>query len=208
MADRALNVLGLSYAESDEDESDEDDGDAAVAAAPIPVAVAAAAASAGKATASSSLLPDASKLGLPDEEDWEGVDNDGEDEEPAYDAVGTKYNAVALPTSMANDADKHNSRAGQKPGQKNFGSASTKAAIAEALAATNTMGSCGGATCSSSSNSSSSNNHVAPPAASSAGKPAPSRKGGVMMPPQLRRGPNVTTEELSAIRTAKRPKQS
>ena len=50
-------------------------------------------------------LPDAANLlsGLPDEVDWDAQSE--EDDEPAYDRKGTRYNAVALPSILSQQGE-------------------------------------------------------------------------------------------------------
>ena len=108
----ALGALGAIYDGSDDDDNDEPP----VAVAPASAAPTAAPA---KAAASSTLpataLPDAGDLlsDMPDEVDWSARAAPAE-EVPAHDAVGTRYNAVPLPSTMARDASAHNEVAAGK----------------------------------------------------------------------------------------------
>ena len=192
----ALSALGLAYNDDDDDSDEEGEEHAmqkSVPARPSACTSAGGSTQTSAAMESSSLnaLPDAADLGLPGEDDWRADDANDVDATPAYDRVGTRYNAVALPSSMASEAETFNNRTGrQNTSSGSTGSASVKAAVASALGAADAI-----STTSSSSSSSTTNR--------SAGKPLRNR--GVMLPPQLRR-PNVTTEELSSMRTAKRHK--
>lgn len=215
MAADALGALGLAYGDSDEEDSDEDDAAQPPAAIvppttvvpPAATAAAAAKNSSAASGASMSTLPDADSLlsGLPDEVDWSARAQD--DDEPQYDAPGTKYNAMAPPQSMLNEADRFNAQSGsgKSGGWKAAGSAA-RSSVAAALSSVDSVGVGVGATgrAKAAASSSSAAAAAAPPA-----KPK-ARSSGVLLPPQLAgRRPNITTEDSAGmgVRTAKRPKQ-
>lgn len=178
----ALDALGLAY----EDDSDDDEDEVAPAQCPPAVPVASAPAPAALSMPPiAAALPDAGALGLPDEDDWSGH-VDAEDE-PVYDPVGTKYNAVAVPTSISKASEDHNSRAGC--GKRSGPSHSVMLALKEGLSA--------------STSGIPASRPMEPPKVRTARAPT-----GVLLPPQVRprAKPNVTTEELSNMRSAKRPK--
>ena len=109
----ALSALGNIYDGSSDDESDDDE----------PAAAAAVSASAPAATPAGApvkeALPDAGDLlsDMPDEVDWSVRPGPVEEEAPGYDPVGTKYNNVPLPTTMAREQDAHNDVAHSKAGK-------------------------------------------------------------------------------------------
>ena len=109
----ALSALGNIYDGSSDDESDDDE----------PVAAAAASASAPAATPAAApvkeALPDAGDLlsDMPDEVDWSVRPGPVEEEAPGYDPVGTTYNNVPLPKTMAREQDAHNDVAHSKAGK-------------------------------------------------------------------------------------------
>ena len=120
---------------------------------------------------------------MPDEVDWDAR-ADASSDEPEYDRPGTSYNNVALPSSMATAADRHNLYAenrdrvkGHNPKTLLTGGAAVPAAATPASAP-----------------------------APAVVKPRRSAPGGALIPPQLRR-PNVSTEDQAAMRT-KRSKPS
>ena len=183
MASSALDALGLDYDDSD-GESSEEEAPAQAAPAPAP----AAASIPPPAAAPRSALPDAGALlgDMPDEVDW---DARAEPDEPAYDPVGTSYNNVSLPTSMASAAEKHNMYADKRraPDRTTLygnpgGSAGSTSASGAASGASTTAG---------------------PSSGRGAAAAPPRRSSGALLPPQLRR-PNVTTEDLGAMRAKKR----
>lgn len=96
--------------------------------------------------------------------------------EPEYDRPGTTYNAVPLPKALSNDAVRHNRLS------------------AQAVAASGSRQPAGAQPTGPQSR------HVQYPQAS-----VVSRSSGQLVPPQLRR-PNVATEDLESMRTAKRIK--
>ena len=192
MASSALDALGLAYGDSDDSDDEEEEeamvakdeslekastGASALPAVQLPPLAAAAAA-----------LPDAGDLlsELPDEVDWDARQ---EEDVPTYDPKGTTYNTVALPASMAKESEQHNAkRKSVQPGRKQAPPAASSKGV----------------------NFSQSSMPVQ--AAQSSAQPAKvartevrGKSSGVLLPPQLRR-PNVTTEELSAMRSAKRQK--
>jgi len=198
----ALSALGLDYDDDGEDSDDDDeyeaDGGAGEPLAPsllpsnraAPVSLAAGA-------STSQPLPDAGNLlgDLPDEVDWDRRDTDDEDSVPAHDPKGTRYNSVALPASMAAAAEQHNQQAGKRPTAFAGSGRSTAAAMPSGVGdATPTVGVV----------------VVAPTAggAAVARRPVKAQDGGkgMLLPPQLRGRRNVATEDLGALRTAKRPK--
>ena len=198
----ALNALGLAYG-SDDDEEDEEEIAAhepprqqqqqqqqqqhVLATLPA-VSLPPLAAKAG--------LPDAAALGLPDKDDWE-AHSEEEEEAPAHDRVGTTYNAVAVPKSIASATEEHNYKATKAPHSRNAG-----AAVKEALASVATVA----AGSSSGSKGESGSAPTAAGSGASASKPKARTSGGMLLPPQLSGRRNVTTEELSSMRTAKRHK--
>ena len=197
----ALSALGLAY-DSESDDGDDDEGNGGVAPSAVPVAVAEKPLPAP--SSSSGLLPDASGLlkDLPDEVDWDAR-NGSDDEEPQYDKKGTRYNNVALPQSLQQEQASFNATTGPRAGGSwKSGGASAAAAVAAGLAAvddavagSSAAGRGGG-----------SGSNAAPPRrvlpkATGAGAGGAS---GMLLPPQIRGRSNVTTEELSSMRTAKR----
>lgn len=108
----ALGALGAIYSGSESDEDDEEQP-----AAIAPAKAAATVQSSSKAAAPVAVpaaLPDAGDLlgDLPDEVDWSFRETASSTAEaPAHDPVGTKYNAVALPGTLASDARTHNEAA-------------------------------------------------------------------------------------------------
>ena len=200
----ALSALGLDYG-SDDDDDDDDEQEKEQSKEPPTAAAAAVPPEASKPPA----LPDAGDLlsGLPDEVDWSARAAE-DDDEPQYDAKGTKYNAVALPQSMAQEQTSFNATTGAKKagaggGWKQSG-ANAAASVAAGLAAVDAAvaggSSSGGGVSSSGGGGGSAPARRLPK--------APTGAGGVLLPPQMRGRPNVTTEELSSMRTAKRPKPS
>ena len=108
----ALGALGNIYdGSSSEDDDDEPPAAAASASAPSKDAPAA---STAKATAPEAL-PDAGDLlsDMPDEVNW-SIRAAPVEEAPGYDPVGTKYNSVPLPSTMAREQDAHNDVAAGK----------------------------------------------------------------------------------------------
>ena len=194
----ALNALGLAYRSDDDEEDEEEPQDppprqqqqqqqqhATLPAVSLPPL----AAKAG--------LPDAAALGLPDKDDWE-AHSEEEEEAPAHDRVGTTYNAVAVPKSIASATEEHNYKATKAPHSRT----NAGAAVKEALASVATVAA-------GSSSGSKGESGSAPTAAGSgaiASKPKARTSGGMLLPPQLSGRRNVTTEELSSMRTAKRHK--
>lgn len=181
----ALNALGLAYEDSD----DEEEPASQPAPAPAPPPASAMSLPAVSLPPIAAALPDAGALGLPDEEDWEGHEAAEDEDQPVTDRVGTKYNAVAVPTSIVKASDEHNYKATRGPQtHRNAG-----AAVKEALASVNSVPAAASSSSSSTERS----------------KPPPARRtsaGGALLPPQLSGRRNVTTEELSNMRTAKRHK--
>lgn len=168
MADAALNVLGLAYG-SDSDDSDVEEE------TPVPSATpAATAAVAAASIPPQRMLPSADDLlsDLPNEVDWNART---EPADASYDKPGTNYNAVRLPTTMSQDAARHNRLSRDR--------------LLQSLAASD------GA----------SQPARTQPGQGSAQAQRPKGSSGKLLPPQLRR-PNVATEDLSAMRTAKRSK--
>ena len=108
----ALSALGNIYDGSSDGESDDDEPAAAAAPASAPAATTAAA-------PVKEALPDAGDLlsDMPDEVDWSARPGPVEEEAPGYDPVGTKYNNVPLPTTMAREQDAHNDVAHSKAGK-------------------------------------------------------------------------------------------
>jgi hypothetical protein len=196
MAQNALDALGLAY----DDESSSESGEEQPQQVSVPTTNAAARPPVAlPPVAAAASLPDAGAL-LSDMPEWDAEHS--EDDEPAHDPRGTRYNAVALPSSMSNEAAQFNKPRGGAL-SKLSRPQDTAALVASALSGV-------GAEPASSSTqplAHASDRSGAPP--STAGRPSAKRKsgsgGGVLLPPQLRR-PNVTTEELSTMRTAKRPK--
>ena len=194
----ALNALGLAYGSDDDEEEEEEPQDppprqqqqqqqqhATLPAVSLPPL----AAKAG--------LPDAAALGLPDKDDWE-AHSEEEEEAPAHDRVGTTYNAVAVPKSIASATEEHNYKATKAPHSRT----NAGAAVKEALASVATVA----AGSSSSSKGESGSAPAAAGSGASASKPKARTSGGMLLPPQLSGRRNVTTEELSSMRTAKRHK--
>jgi len=187
----ALNALGLDYDDSDDSASEApaENAAAAVPAGPTegaPIALPPVAAAA---------LPDAGALlgDMPDEVDWDARAPSPENA-PTYDAKGTAYNNVALPASMAADANRQNYKA-EKRSRPPYGLGDAAAAAAAAVTA-------GSST-------------AAPVPSKPAGgrgrtaqRPAARSSGGVMMPPQLAGRRNVTTEDVPSYNSSstKRPK--
>ena len=194
----ALNALGLAYGSEDDEEDEEEPQDppprqqqqqqqqhATLPAVSLPPL----AAKAG--------LPDAAALGLPDKDDWE-AHSEEEDEAPAHDRVGTTYNAVAVPKSIASATEEHNYKATKAPHSRTNAGAAVKEALASVAAVAG-----------SSSSGSKGESGSAPTAAgsgASVSNPKARISGGMLLPPQLSGRRNVTTEELSSMRTAKRHK--
>jgi hypothetical protein len=109
----ALSALGNIYdGSSDDDESVDDEPTAAAASASAPAAATAAA-------PVKEALPDAGDLlsDMPDEVDWSARPGPVEEEAPGHDPVGTTYNNVPLPTTMAREQDAHNDVAHSKGGK-------------------------------------------------------------------------------------------
>ena len=197
----ALDALGLSY--GDDDDDDDDDDEEEQVAGP-PAAVVPPAAAALSAASQPAALPDAANLlmSLTDEVDWTARKDD--DDEPKYDAKGTRYNSVALPDSMRQESDQFNARTGKSAtsgGAWKQAGAAARASVAAALA-TDGVGLIGGGGGSSSAAAASSSAKGS--GASTEGRAA-KPKSGLLLPPQLRR-PNVTTEDTGNMRTAKRHK--
>ena len=190
----ALAALGLDYG-SDDDESEDDSvpHQPAPSLAPAPVSR-----SESKAASNGTALPDATSLllDLPDEVDWDARPD--ESDEVQHDAKGTKYNAVALPASMASEQDAFNARTGGAARLGKRGGHQTAAAVTAGLAAIDAATGTG--------NSDGMVNSAVARTNVPKGTANSSRASGMLVPPQLRRGPNVTTEELSSMRTLKRPK--
>ena len=111
----ALSALGNIYDGSSDDDESDDEPAAAAASAPAASAPAAAAAAAPVKEA----LPDAGDLlsDMPDEVDWSARPGPVEEEAPGHDPVGTTYNNVPLPTTMAREQDAHNDVAHSKAGK-------------------------------------------------------------------------------------------
>jgi len=181
----ALAALGNYEDGSDSGSDDAMECQPSGAASAAAAAAAAASASVPAAGLQPSLLPDASGLGLPDS--WTSHADDGDDsaEEPAHDPKGTKYNAVALPASLAN------ATASSRPGRTTH----KPAAIPVFSAA--------GSEASSS---------AAPAAKRQAVAPAPVPRravggSGQLLPPQLRR-PNVITEDSKAWSSTAKPRRN
>ena len=107
----ALGALGNIYDGSSSDD-DDDEPAAAAATAPSNNAPATTIAEAAVPTA----LPDAEDLlsDMPDEVDWSVRAAPVVEEDPGYDPVGTKYNSVPLPSSMAREQSAHNDVAAGK----------------------------------------------------------------------------------------------
>ena len=196
----ALNALGLAYG-SDDDEEDEEE----IAAHEPPQqqqqqqqhVIATLPAVSLPPLAAKAGLPDAAALGLPDKDDWE-AHSEEEEEAPAHDRVGTTYNAVAVPKSIASATEEHNYKATKAPHSRT----NAGAAVKEALASVATVA----AGSSSSSKGESGSAPAAAGSGASASKPKARTSGGMLLPPQLSGRRNVTTEELSSMRTAKRHK--
>ena len=192
----ALNALGLAYGSDDDEEDEEEPQDPPprqqqqhVLATLPAVSLPPLAAKAG--------LPDAAALGLPDKDDWE-AHSEEEEEAPAHDRVGTTYNAVAVPKSIASATEEHNSKATKAPHSRTNAGAAVKEALASVAAVAG-----------SSSSGSKGESGSAPTAAgsgASVSNPKARISGGMLLPPQLSGRRNVTTEELSSMRTAKRHK--
>lgn len=106
----ALSALGNIYDGSSDDDSDDDEPAAAAVTAPSAPATTTASAPVKEA------LPDAGDLlsDMPDEVDWSVRPGPVEEEAPGYDPVGTSYNNVPLPTTMAREQDAHNDVAQSK----------------------------------------------------------------------------------------------
>ena len=111
----ALSALGNIYDGSSDDDESDDEPAAAAASAPAASAPAAATAAAPVKEA----LPDAGDLlsDMPDEVDWSARPGPVEEEAPGHDPVGTTYNNVPLPTTMAREQDAHNDVAHSKAGK-------------------------------------------------------------------------------------------
>ena len=111
----ALSALGNIYDGSSDDDESDDEPAAAAASAPAASAPTAAAAAAPVKEA----LPDAGDLlsDMPDEVDWSARPGPVEEEAPGHDPVGTTYNNVPLPTTMAREQDAHNDVAHSKAGK-------------------------------------------------------------------------------------------
>jgi len=190
MASSALDALGLAYGDSDD--SDDDDDDEEEEAKDESLEKASTGAPALPAVQlpplAAAALPDAGDLlsELPDEVDWDARQ---EEDVPTYDPKGTTYNTVALPASMAKESEQHNAkRKSVQPCRKQAPSAASSKGVDF------------------------SQTSMPVQAAQSSVQPAKvartevrGKSSGVLLPPQLRR-PNVTTEELSAMRSAKRQK--
>ena len=187
----ALNALGLAYEDSDDEEPDSHPPPQV----PVPQPGLPPLPAVSLPPLATAALPDAGALGLPDEGDWD--DDDDEDAPPIHDRVGTSYNAVAVPTAISSAADEHNYKAtrGAKP------RVTAGAAVKEALAS---IGSIPG--------SSAIDSQKAAATTKSREEPLKGRRSsgssGLLLPPQLSGRRNVTTEELSNMRTAKRQKPS
>ena len=111
----ALSALGLDYG-SDDDDDDDDEQEKEQSKEPPTAAAAAVSQPQSQASQPAPpALPDAGDLlsGLPDEVDWSARAAE-DDDEPQYDAKGTKYNAVALPQSMAQEQTSFNATTGAK----------------------------------------------------------------------------------------------
>ena len=113
----ALSALGNIYDGSSDDDDESVDDEPAAAAASAPAASAPAAATA--AAPVKEALPDAGDLlsDMPDEVDWSARPGPVEEEAPGHDPVGTTYNNVPLPTTMAREQDAHNDVAHSKAGK-------------------------------------------------------------------------------------------
>lgn len=176
MADAALNALGLGAYGSDNDSDSEEEEEEEAAPPSVAAPVAAAAASPQRA------LPSAADL-LSDLPDWS---ERSEPDEPEYDRPGTSYNAVPLPTTMSMEASRHN-RKSAEAGKKLAAQLHAPLPLLSAQPQPPTPA----------------------PASATAQRPRPSvpkgSSSGQLLPPQLRK-PNVATEDLSSMRTAKRPK--
>ena len=189
----ALGALGLEYGESDDESEGESAPPPPQAAPPAvePTRPEVAVAPISLPSLAAAVLPDAGSLGLPDQEDWDTRSSGDAEDEVAHDPVGTRYNAVAVPSTISMASEEHNYKVSKGAAPK----ASHGAALLEALGRTDF----------------SSTSASAPGAAAGGGVSKSAQRGkssspsGVLLPPQLRR-PNVTTEELSNMRTAKRPK--
>ena len=119
-----------------------------------------------------------------------------DDDVPQYDPKGTRYNAMALPSSMRQEAEQFNARTGKNAmggGAWKQSGAAARASVAAALSSDGVGVGIGG-----------SGGGGAATSTAPASKPKP-KSSGVLLPPQLRR-PNITTEDTSSMRTAKRPK--
>jgi hypothetical protein len=217
----ALSALGLAY-DSESEDGDDDEGHAVTNSA-LPVAVAEKPPPV-QPSSSSGLLPDASGLlkDLPDEVDWDAR-NDSDDEEPQYDKKGTRYNNVALPQALQNEQTSFNATTGPRAGGSwKSGGASAAAAVAAGLAAVDAAvagssatasggggggggGGAGAKSCGSGSSSGGGGSGAAPPRRALP-KATGTGGGGMLLPPQIRGRSNVTTEELSSMRTTKRHK--
>jgi hypothetical protein len=195
MAANALDALGLSYGDDDDDDDDDDEDEptAAPAAPTVPPAVAAAEAS------TRSALPDAGNLltGLPDEVDW--TTRTVGDDEPAYDAKGTRYNAVALPASMRQESSAFNDQLGKRAAGDAWRQSGAAARAAVAVGLASTPGGIGGG---------GGGGGVVGGGGVTTTRlpPKPTKGGSTLLPPQLRGRANVTTEDSASMRTAKRHK--
>ena len=200
MASSALDALGLAYDDDDDEDDDEEEevqqeSTTETAKPPTPSAAAVAAAAAAAASTNPAAprpaLPDAANLlsGLPDEVDWDAQSE--EDDEPAYDRKGTRYNAVALPSILSQQGEQQSVKMVSLQRRLNEGPAASLS---------------GGATHPKPAGGDTSGAKGAPPSNAPRQAPKASGSSSVLLPPQLRR-PNVPTEELSQMRT-KRTKPS
>lgn len=158
---------------------------AAAAAAAATAAASASAVLAARNALQTSLLPDASGLGLPDSWTSHGGEDCDSSAEPAHDPKGTRYNTVQLPASLANaGASSKLGRTTHKPaaipifpaGASDAASLAAPAAKRQAVASA----------------------------------PAPRRAVGgqrQLLPPQLRR-PNVVTEDSKAWSSTAKPRRN
>lgn len=202
----ALDALGLAYGDdSDDDDDDDDDNEEkSPSKSAVPIVPLAVSAPKKDVAAASSALPDAGNLlmSLPDEVDWTARP-DAEDDEPQYDRKGTRYNSVALPASMRAESEQFNARTGQSTVTARQEGAAARKAVNAALASDSVaFGSVGGASSGAAASSSGTRN------APVAGTRKPAARGGLLLPPQLGRRSNVTTEDTASMRTAKRPKSN
>ena len=167
-----MDALAAIY--NDSDDSGDDDDDAPVVAAP---AAALAPAPLRAAVPVAEALPSADDLLSDMPDDSYLTHRPAAAAAPSYDAAGTSYNAVALPTSLSSQAS--DSAALRAFAPKKAPAAMRGAAPPAAAPAPRRPG---------------------------AGANLPRQSGGELLPPQLRK-PNKVTEDVAGLRVAKRARE-